>query len=70
MCGELERAVITLENGRTRELRRQLEVEDPQVAELEALMPRAVVAWRDATARLATAEAGDDEAGAALERAL
>ncbi len=70
MCGELERAVIALENGRTRELRRQLEVEDPQVAELETLMPQAVVAWRDATARLATAETGDDAAGAALEQAL
>lgn len=69
-CGSLEEAVVTLENGRTRELRRQLQLEDPQLAELERFVPHAVADWRTAAAQLAAQGADLDVAGAALDDAL
>jgi hypothetical protein len=68
--GALDDAVLTLENGRTRELRRQLQLEDPQIAELERLMPYAVADWRAAAAELVAENADLDVAGAALDEAL
>jgi CHAT domain-containing protein/tetratricopeptide (TPR) repeat protein len=70
MCNELEKAVVTLENGRTRELRRQLQLEDPQLSELERLAPQAVAEWRTASMALASPGADVDVAGSALEGAL
>ena len=70
MRGHLEEAVVTLENGRTRELRRQLQVEDPQLIALERLAPQAVGDWRAAAATLSTGTADVERAGAALEDAL
>jgi tetratricopeptide (TPR) repeat protein len=69
-CGSLEEAVVTLENGRTRELRRQLQLEDPQLAELKRFVPHAVADWREAAAQLAAEGADLDAAGAALDDAL
>jgi CHAT domain-containing protein len=69
MLGELEEAVITLENGRTRELSRQLQLEDPQVARLERIVPHAVEAWREAIRALSAAGA-DARTTHALAQAL
>jgi hypothetical protein len=70
MSGALEEAALTLENGRTRELRRQLNLEDPIVAQLEAAAPEALAAWREAQRDLAEQTKDLDLAGAAYEQAL
>jgi len=51
--GNVDEAVVTIENGRARELRRQLQSEDPDLHALEGLLPDTVAKWRIATARLA-----------------
>ena len=68
--GNLEEAVVTIENGRARELRRQLQLEDPDVQALEKLVPEAVSKWRTATARLAVPDADPDLTAQAVREAL
>lgn len=50
--GRVEQAVLTLENGRTRELRRQLRVQDPQIERLEHLSPSLADRLRNASVAL------------------
>jgi CHAT domain-containing protein/tetratricopeptide (TPR) repeat protein len=69
MLGELEEAAVTLENARTRELSRQLRLEDPQLARLEQFVPHAVAAWREAMVASSVDGAGP-EAAHALALAL
>ncbi|MGP0101912.1 MAG: CHAT domain-containing protein [Solirubrobacteraceae bacterium] len=70
MAGHLEEAVLTLEAGRTRELRRQLQLEDPAVELLNAEHPAALEAWRDAHAATGRPEVDVDRAGEAYEQSL
>jgi CHAT domain-containing protein/tetratricopeptide (TPR) repeat protein len=69
MLGELGEAAVTLENARTRELSRQLRLEDPQLERLKRLVPHAVAAWKDAMAA-SSAPGADPEAALALAQAL
>jgi CHAT domain-containing protein len=70
MTGAFEEAVIALENGRTRELRRQLQLENPELEELAALVPEAVASWRDASSALTDPSTDLDAAGQSLDDSL
>lgn len=68
--GDMRQAVVTLENGRTRELRSQLAIESPEVAELQLVAPRALAAWTSASAELADGLNNLHAAGAVRDAAL
>jgi CHAT domain-containing protein/tetratricopeptide (TPR) repeat protein len=70
MTGATEEAVLALEDGRTRELRRQLQLEDPKLERLEQLVPQAATAWRETLQAMAADDADPDKAGRELDEAL
>ena len=70
MTGATEEAVLALEEGRTRELRRQLQLEDPKLERLEQIYPQAVATWRDALQAMAAGDTDPDKAGRELNEAL
>ena len=70
MTGAIEEAVLALEEGRTRELRRQLQLEDPKLEQLEQILPQAVTTWRDALQAMAADDTDPDRAGRELNEAL
>lgn len=57
-AGRIEDSLVVLENGRTRELRLRLGVEDPDVARIEQLAPELAAELRSASELLAQQDSG------------
>lgn len=68
--GDLVEAVIAIENGRTRELRRQLALESPQVADLRKIAPEALRTWQTATLNVIRDPPASHDSGHSRDRAL
>ena len=64
-AGDARRAVLTLEDGRTRELRRRLAADDGQLAALQAAAPQLHAEYEHALADVARADLVDDADAAA-----